>query len=84
MSEMKSRAQEGGASSRHCHVAGDCYIATRKSAIFGSSGQLPPLPKRSASKFFHGATGRKVAINVEEIIDGGMDIQKALVLIQGT
>jgi hypothetical protein len=36
------------------------------------------LPKRLASKFFHGATGRKVAINVEEVIDGGMDIQKAL------
>ena len=51
---------------------------TRKSAISGSSGQFPPLPKRLASKFFHGATGCKVAINVEEVIDGGMNIQKAL------
>jgi hypothetical protein len=49
-----------------------------KSAISDSSGQLPPLPKRLASKFFHGATGCKVAIDVEEVIDGGMDIQKAL------
>jgi hypothetical protein len=38
---------------------------------------------RLASKFFHGATGRKVPIDVEEI-DGGMNIQKALCLIQGT
>jgi len=46
--------------------------------ILGSSGQFPPLPKRVAPKFFHGATGRKVAIDVEEVIDGGMSIQKAL------
>jgi hypothetical protein len=36
------------------------------------------LLKRLASKFLHGATGRKVAIDVEEVIDSGMDIQKAL------
>ena len=64
--------------SGHCHVAGDCCKPARKSAISGSSGQLPPLPKRLASKFFHGAAGRKVAINVEEVIGGGMNIQKAL------
>jgi hypothetical protein len=64
--------------SRHCHVAGDYRKPTRKSAISGSSGQFPPLPKRLASKLFHGATGCEVAIDVEEVIDGGMDIQKAL------
>jgi hypothetical protein len=31
-----------------------------------------------ASKFFHGAAGRKVAIDVEEVTDGGVNIQKAL------
>jgi hypothetical protein len=51
---------------------------TRKSVISGSGGQIPPLPKRLASKFFHDATGCKVAIDVEEVIDGAMNIQKAL------
>jgi 3,4-dihydroxy-2-butanone 4-phosphate synthase len=54
-------------SSRHCHVAGDCCKPIGQSAISGSSGQVPPLLKRVASKFFHGVTGRKVAIDVEEV-----------------
>jgi len=47
-----------------------------KSAISGSSDQLPPLPKRLASKFFHGATGRKVAIDVEEVIEAAWIFKK--------
>ena len=61
-----------------------CCKPTRRSAISGSRGRFPPLPKRLASRFFHSVTGRKVAIYVEEPIDGGVDIQKSAVLIQGT
>jgi hypothetical protein len=68
-----------------CNGRSTCGAADRIVALLEiAASPLGNLQQRSAPsiaetlglEFFHGATGRKVAIDVEEVIDSRMNIQK--------
>jgi hypothetical protein len=64
---------------RTCHE--NLALAKRKSEGLGSSSsrcRRPPILQRFASEGAQRAAGNKMALNVERIMDGGVNGQEAL------
>jgi hypothetical protein len=62
---------------RTCHE--NLALAKRKSEVLGSSsrrGRRPPILQRFASEDAERVAGNKMALNVERILDDGVNRQK--------